>query len=126
LSVVFDASALLAVVLEEVGAGIVLAEARNSIVSAVNLDEVFHKGVLRGVPIEEVEEQVARLEIEVRSFDVPQARVASELHPRVHRLDISFADRACLALGLITGRTILTADRAWTRLDLGIDIRLIR
>lgn len=126
MSVVLDASALLAIILEEAGAEIALASARNSLISAVNLDEVFHKGVRRGIPAESIEEQLTRLEISVRPFDVIDARISSKLHPRVHRLNISFADRACLALGIITGRTILTTDRDLAKLDLGIDIRQIR
>ena len=39
---------------------------------------------------------------------------------------LSLGDRACLALASLTGRIVVTADRVWPELDLGIDIRLIR
>jgi len=39
---------------------------------------------------------------------------------------LSFADRTCLATAKIEGATVLTADRAWATLDLGMVIRVIR
>jgi PIN domain nuclease of toxin-antitoxin system len=36
------------------------------------------------------------------------------------------ADRACLALGLRLGGPVVTADRVWGKLDIGIEIILIR
>lgn len=39
---------------------------------------------------------------------------------------LSFGDRACLALGKALGLSVLTADRKWHDLDIGVDIRLIR
>jgi PIN domain nuclease of toxin-antitoxin system len=35
-------------------------------------------------------------------------------------------DRSCLALARSLGAPLLTADRAWQRIDLGIEIELIR
>ena len=50
MSVVLDASALLAVILEEPGSAIVIAAARGATASVVNLDEVLHKSPRRGIP----------------------------------------------------------------------------
>jgi PIN domain nuclease of toxin-antitoxin system len=41
-------------------------------------------------------------------------------------LGLSLADRACLALAIERGAAVLTADRTWAELDLGIEIRLVR
>jgi ribonuclease VapC len=35
-------------------------------------------------------------------------------------------DRACLALGLHLGRPVITADRVWASLNLGVEIVVIR
>lgn len=130
MSVVLDASALLAVILEEPGADIVIAAARGAICSTVNLDEVLHKTRRRDLPANEVEALLLRLEIGFAPFGVEQARRCAELHKQVAGLNVSFADRACLSLGLLTQRPILTADRDWRTFDLadllGLDIRLIR
>jgi len=39
---------------------------------------------------------------------------------------LSFGDRACLALALDLGGRPVTADRAWGRIDVGLDVTLIR
>lgn len=130
MSVVLDASALLAVILEEPGADIVIEAARGAVVSTVNLDEVLHKSPRGGIPPHEAEGLLRRLEIGFAPFGIEQARLSAQLHARVEGLNVSFADRACLSLGLLVGRPILSADRDWLTLDLGnllgLDIRLIR
>ncbi len=39
---------------------------------------------------------------------------------------LSMGDRACLGLALATGLPVVTADRAWRKLDLGIEVRTLR
>ena len=39
---------------------------------------------------------------------------------------LSLADRACLAVGLRLGLPVLTADRKWAEVDVGVMVRLIR
>lgn len=125
-SVVLDASATLAIVFEEEGAEIAIAESAGALLSAVNLDEVLHKSARRGIAMADVEKQLGKLGVIIVPFDIVQARLSSGLHSRVDRTGTSFADRTCLALGLSTGRQVLTSDGKWLELDLGIDIRLIR
>ncbi|HEX8554035.1 MAG TPA: type II toxin-antitoxin system VapC family toxin [Sphingomonas sp.] len=126
MTLVLDASAVLAVIFEEAGADIVLASSRDAKLSAVNLDEVLHKSARRRIAAHDVEAQLDRLLIAITPFDMHQARVAAQLHPRLQGLGISFADRACLALAHVTNRSVLSADKDWAALDIGIDIRLIR
>ncbi len=39
---------------------------------------------------------------------------------------LSLGDHACLALGRLTARPVLTADRSWAALDVGVRIMLVR
>ena len=39
---------------------------------------------------------------------------------------LSLADRACLALALDLGATAVTADRAWAKVDVGVEVKVIR
>ncbi len=126
MTVVLDASAVLALLFDETGAEQVAASVRGALLSAVNLDEVLHKCVRRGIDAATVLTQLARLEIVVRAFDAEQAAISASFHPRAQPAGLSFADRACAALGVATRSAILTADRELAALDLGIDIRLIR
>ena len=59
-------------------------------------------------------------------FDEAQARAAARLWSPTRRPGLSFADRACLALGLRLGRPVATADPIWATLDVGAEIVLIR
>jgi PIN domain nuclease of toxin-antitoxin system len=40
--------------------------------------------------------------------------------------NLALADRACLATAMIRGCTVVTADRAWGALRLGVDVEVIR
>lgn len=125
-SVALDASAVLALLNEEEGAGEVEKVLGRSLISAVNLSEVVGKLILRGAPAGKAAEIVGALEVEVVPFDREQAEVAASFTETTHGLGLSLGDRACLALA--TGRNVpaVTADRAWKKLHLKIPIRLIR
>ena len=123
---ILDASALLALVFNEPGAEIVAAEARTSVILSVNFSEVVQKVIsIDGNP-ERAEEAVDLLGIEVVPFDRRLARLTAELLEKTAFMGASFADRACLALGLASGAPILSSDQDWQKLDIGIDIRMIR
>ena len=52
--------------------------------------------------------------------------IAARLDPITHRRDISSADHCCIALGRHLHLPVLTGDRIWATLDLGVEVRLIR
>ena len=123
---VFDASALLAVMLGEPGGEIVLAHIRGGLVSTINIVEVIQRMADHGVDSEETLKQLARLEIEIVPFDLDQAAVVASLRSATRHKGVSLADRACLALASDRALPIFTTDRIWTELGLPLDIRLIR
>jgi ribonuclease VapC len=126
MTAILDASALLALIFVESGHEQVLPFARSSRMNAVNYSEVVARTIaIEGDP-QLASEAVDRLEINIVPFDRTLAVIAAELRQLTRHIGASFADRACLALGLATGLPILSADRDWAKLDLGIDIRLIR
>ena len=47
-------------------------------------------------------------------------------HTFIRSLGLSVGDRACLALGIALGHRVLTADHAWSRLDLPVAVVQIR
>lgn len=123
---VIDASAILAMIFDEAGGDMVADVCEGALMNAVNLDEVLHKVARRRMDPVVVETQLSRLGISVIAFDARQARVSAALHAKLAGTDTSFADRACLSMGLMFDATVLTADATWARLGLDIDIRLIR
>lgn len=124
---VIDASALLALINAEPGAErVAQALESGALVSAVNLSEVLAKLADYGMPDHEAAEVVMSLELEVIAFDVAAASQAASLRPAARPLGLSFGDRACLALAQTRHLPVLTADRPWARLDIGVPIELVR
>ena len=129
---VLDASAILAYLHGEPGAGTVSeAMTEVSVVSAANWAEVLSKFADEGEDPDAIAE---RLEFEgmlSSAFEVfpvtaIDARMIARLRPLTRSAGLSLADRACLALALRLGYGVLTADRQWANLDLGLEIIMIR
>ena len=95
-------------------------------ISAVNLSEVLARLQEFGTPESEAVIAVARLELRIIPFDEPQARIAARLRSTTRRAGLSLGDRACLALGDRLGCPVVTADRIWASLDIGVEIVVIR
>src|SRR5262245_4583338 len=125
-SAVFDASALLAHIGQELGSDGVDELAVEALMSAVNLAEVFGKLAERGLSQGEVDTIVYRYRLEVVPFDEELARQTGALRPATKSLGLSLGDRASLALAQRERLPILTADKSWAKLNLGIAIRVVR
>ena len=125
-SFVFDASALLCLLHDEKGAARVAEALPQSIVSAVNLSEAVAKLADAGLPADHISAAIESLQLAVVSFDRELAAVAGLLRPKTRHAGLSFGDRACLALGLMRKAIVLTCDRAWSKLDLGVAVEQIR
>ncbi|WP_029889330.1 type II toxin-antitoxin system VapC family toxin [Polycyclovorans algicola] len=94
--------------------------------SAVNYAEFATKCCAGGMTADEVELIAAAYELRVVPFDAPLALATGALRNATRHLGLSLGDRACLALGQQLGATVLTADRAWSALEIGITIECIR
>lgn len=124
--IALDASALLALLFVEPGHEQVAAQLQGALISTVNWSEVLSRFARDGHPVREVAATLAPLPITVLAFDEDAARRAAELIPATRALGLSIGDRACLALAQARNVPVLTADHAWTRLKLGVEIRVIR
>ena len=123
---ILDASAMLALIFGETGADIVALQARASGILSVNFSEVLQRVIAIDGNPDRAEEAADLLGIEVVPFDRRLARLTAELREKTSFMGATFADRACLALGLESGAPILSSDQDWQKLDIGIDIRMIR
>jgi PIN domain nuclease of toxin-antitoxin system len=124
--VVLDASALLAFLNQETGKEVVAELLPGAAVSAVNLSEVVAKLLEATMPVDAVRSALGDLGLDVRPFDAEMAYAAGALRTTTRKLGLSLGDRACLALGQLLARPVLTTDRAWEGLDLGVTVRTIR
>ena len=123
---VLDASALLAAFFGEEGADKVEAMLPRAVIGAVNVSEVVAKLQDRGVPDEEIERHVADLDLEIVPFDRDHAVLTGRLRGATRSIGLSLGDRSCLALAMQRGAVAVTTDRAWSSLDVGVAIEVIR
>ena len=123
---VLDASAVLALLNQERGQEKVAGMLDESVISAVNFCEVMSKLIDAGLTEDEARDSIELLNIEVINFDKETARVAAALRARTRKLGLSLGDRSCLALGLARRNTIVTAEKIWAKLKIGVTIEIIR
>jgi len=123
---VWDASALLLLLQQEPGWQKLGPRLQDSVMSSVNLSEVAAKLIESGGAPGMTREVLDGLSIEIHDFTAGLAFRAAELRAPTRNLGLSLGDRACLALGLSLGSPILTCDRAWLKLDLGVAIEFVR
>ena len=126
MSAVFDSSAVLAVIFREAGAAVARDAAADAIMSAVNVTEVITRMIDEGASREAALRSLQEISPSIRPFDESLALEAGFLRTATRRYGLSLGDRACLALALRERIPVVTADKAWAKLNLGIDIQVIR
>lgn len=124
---VLDASALLALLHQEPGAArVAQAVKEGAAMSAVNLSEIIGKLSEASMPQAAIRTALDALGIEVAAFSIDDAYQTGLLRPLTKQAGLSLGDRACLALGHHLGLPVLTADRTWERLSVGVAVEVIR
>ena len=124
--VVVDASAILALLNQETGSEEVLRFIGKAAISTVNLSEVIAKLADAGVPEEDIRQILSNLNLEVIDFNEEQALKAGMLRPNTKSIGLSFGDRACLALAIFLNQPVLTTDRLWGSINVGVEVRVVR
>jgi len=125
-SVVLDASAVLAMMIGEVGWDRVAAALPQSVISTVNAAEVYSKLADRGIGHDKQEKYRAVLTGRLVPFDEDLVLRVAKLRPLTRAHGLSLGDRACLALAQRLGVPAMTADSAWSRIETSIPIEFIR
>jgi ribonuclease VapC len=128
--IVMDSSAMIALLEQEKGSEIVARNLSNAIISSVNLSEVITIINRKIAEDEGAQEEALRLLRNsfpnIISFEEEQAIIAGSLDKITKKYCLSLGDKACLALAKYKNCPVLTADKVWKKLELGIDVRLIR
>lgn len=126
MTVVLDASALLAYLQDEPGGEAVAAVLAESVMSSVNWAEVVQKSVAAGVVVDGMREDLAALGLTITPFSPEDAEMAGRLWLQTRQAGLSLGDRACLSLGMRLNVPVLTCDHLWPNLNLKLDIRAVR
>ena len=126
--IVFDSSAILALLRNEAGSDVVLENLDRGCISAVNLGEIAQVQIRDGQSLAEAEETFNQLGIPVIDVDAQQALAAAEIRAVALTKGLSQADCLCLALAKRDGEPVLTADRQWLEVAdaIGVKVQLIR
>lgn len=124
---VLDASAVLALINHEPGADSVADTLAGATIGTANLAEVVGKLVDADIDAARVRQLLVMSGVRVEPLTAEDAELAGALRSIKGGRALSLGDRCCLALAVrIEPAEVLTADRAWTQLDLPITVRLIR
>lgn len=125
---VLDASALLALLKEEAGAGKVADAIAASRMISVNYAEVVSHFIHAGMPAAEVDAMLRPLPMTIVEADQALATIAGRLRAVTAEAGLSLGDRFCLALALRDGLPALTADKRWRMIAdaAGVTVQVIR
>jgi ribonuclease VapC len=123
---VLDASAILALLNDESGAGMVQELLPVAVISAVNYAEVVTRLSLLGMPENEIRQALHILGLTIIPFDEDLAFRTGALAPGTRQSGLSLGDRACLALARKTGYSAVTSDKVWQDLNVEVDVKVIR
>lgn len=126
MTVVLDASAMLAYLQDEPGSEVVDGVLAESIMSSVNWAEVVQKSIAVGIGIEGMLDDLQALGLRVEPFTPEDGELTGRLWEQTKQAGLSLGDRACLSLGLRLGVPVLTSDRVWSSLDISLNIQVIR
>jgi len=111
--VVLDASALLALLLDEPGAARVADSIAKARISSINYAEVVSHFIHAGMPADQVDAMLRPLPVVIVEADQALATIAGRLRGVTAEAGLSLGDRFCLALARRDGLPALTADRQW-------------
>jgi ribonuclease VapC len=123
---VLDASAVLALMRAEAGAGAVEDALPDSILASVNAAEVVTRLIREGVAADVARSMVIGIGCPIAPVDADLGLRAGALAAATAKRGLSLGDRCCLALAERHDLTALTADRAWSGLGLEIKVAMIR
>jgi len=130
---VIDASALLAYLRKEAGGELVRDALENggAFMSSVNYAEVLAKFSDVGETPDIIHRKLTHEGflvnvIKIESVSATDAVENARLRAKTKSLGLSLGDRACLALGKKKQLPVVTADRAWKKINIGVKIQVIR
>ena len=88
--------------------------------------ELSSRSASLDVPDDDARDTVDLLSIEIVDFDAELAVQAASLRLTTKRFGLSLGDRCCLALGIAREATVLTSERTWSKLKMGLRVKVIR
>jgi ribonuclease VapC len=124
--IVLDSSAVIALVNREPGGDVVRANLAEAMICTVNVAEIVGRLMRKGESVEAVRRLLATFDFDIADFDSELAVKTGALIVDTSKVGLSLGDRACLAVAARYGLPVMTADRSWASLNIGVAVQLIR
>jgi ribonuclease VapC len=125
MSVVLDASALIAMIKGEKGSTKVAAGIAGARVSSVNYAEVVTHFIHAGMPEREVDAMLDPLPLMVVPVDKALAQIAGRLRAATAVAGLSLGDRFCLALAQRDTLPAWTSDQNWKKIADAVEVKVV-
>ncbi len=125
MSIVLDASALIAMLKGERGAAKVASAIAGARISSVNYAEVISHFIHAGMPGREVDAMLDPLPMTVVAADKALAQLAGRLRGTTAEAGLSLGDRFCLALARRDGLPAWTSDLDWKKIADAAQVKVV-
>ena len=125
MTVVLDASALIAMLKGEKGAAKVAGGIAGARLSSVNYAEVVSHFIHAGMPEREVDAMLDPLPLIVVPADKALSQIAGRLRAVTAEAGLSLGDRFCLALALRDGLPAWTSDQNWKKVADAAKVKVV-
>ena len=125
--IVFDSSALITLFAKELGYEFVRQNLRYAIISSVNIAEVYKYCIEVQNLTEDDSINLIKLSgIKIIDFCKEQAIISAKIIKKTKQYGLSLGDRSCIALAIFKNCPILTCDKIWKKVDLGVEFIMAR
>ncbi len=125
--IIFDASAVIALLAKERGYEVIKRHLRNAIISSVNISEVYKYCIdKQNLTADECRKIMGISGIKIIDFDERQALIAADIYPKAKEFELSLGDRACISLAITMNSPILTCDKIWEKVNLDVKFIMVR
>ena len=125
MTIVLDASALIAMLKGERGAAKVAGAIAGARISSVNYAEVISHFIHAGMPGREVDAMLDPLPMTVVAADKALAQLAGRLRGMTAEAGLSLGDRFCLALARRDGLPAWTSDLDWKKIADAAQVKVV-
>ena len=129
-NVVFDSSALLALLYQENGSDIVaeVMQEQGALINTINLSEVAAVLARDGLTQEDIRTSLVELKLDIAPLDTSVALKAGSFVTDTKQYGLSLGDRACLMFAENLKLPVYTTDKQWAQVQqfLSVPIKFVR
>lgn len=125
-SVVIDSSVVLAILQKEKGFERLIPYLQNGILAANNALEIACVLHRNGLPLSRIQSIFQQLSLKPVPFAGNNIWAVTEIYSRTRHLGLGYSDCICLGLAKELQIPVVTLDRAWEGLNVGVEIILAR